>query len=74
MWTWGFWRGAGERAVRTVAQVAAAMLTADAVSLLDADWIGVASVAGMAGVVSLLTSVATGSATGTPGITESPDL
>ena len=48
-----------ERAVKTVAQVAVVTITAGPVSgLLDLDWAAVASVSGLAALVSLLTSVA----------------
>ena len=51
-------KAAGVRAIKTVAQTAVGMLTGELVGLLDADWLAVLSVAAMAGVVSLLTSVA----------------
>lgn len=51
-------KAAGVRALKTVAQTAVGMLTGEMVGLLDADWLAVLSVAAMAGVVSLLTSVA----------------
>ena len=54
---WGF---AGERAVKTVAQTALAMITAaGALSLFDVDFTQVIGVAGLAGLMSLLTSVLT---------------
>ena len=46
------------RAIKTVAQTAVGMLSGSAVGVLDADWIAVASVSAMAGVVSMLTSLA----------------
>lgn len=49
---------AGVRAIKTVAQTAVGMLTGNMVGIMDVDWIAVASVAAMAGIVSLLTSVA----------------
>lgn len=52
---------AAERAVKTVAQSAAALLVGNGVGLLDVDWVGVGSVAGLAGVVSLLTSIGSAS-------------
>jgi hypothetical protein len=53
---WGF---SGERAVKTVAQVALATIGVTAAGLLDVDWVQVASVSALAGVMSLLTSVLT---------------
>ena len=70
MWTRAFWLAVLERAVKTLAQTAAAMLIASGSGLLDADWITVASVAGMAAVVSVLTSIGSGAATdGSPSLT-----
>ena len=46
------------RAVRTVAQTAVGMLSGSAVGVLEADWVAVASVSAMAGIVSVLTSLA----------------
>ena len=56
---WADWaKKAGIRALKTVAQTAVSMLTGEMVGIMDADWMAVASVAVMAGVVSLLTSLA----------------
>ena len=49
---------AGVRAIKTVAQTAVGMLTGNMVGIMDVDWVAVASVAAMAGIVSLLTSIA----------------
>ena len=46
------------RAIKTMAQTAVGMLSGSAVGVLEADWIAVASVSAMAGVVSILTSLA----------------
>lgn len=51
-------KAAGIRALKTVAQTAVGMLSGDLLGILDVDWLAVASVAAMAGIVSLLTSVA----------------
>lgn len=53
-----FWKGATERAVKTVAQAAVAFVTADTVGLLNVDYVQLLSVSGLAGLVSLLTSIA----------------
>ena len=56
---WKNWlKSASVRALKTVAQTAVGMLTGNLVGVLEVDWLGVASVAVMAGIVSLLTSVA----------------
>ena len=56
---WSVWlKAAGIRAIKTVAQTAVGMLTGDLVGIMEADWLAIASVSAMAGVVSLLTSVA----------------
>ena len=51
-------KAAGIRAIKTVAQTAVAMIGGEMTGLLQVDWVAVASVAAVAGVVSLLTSVA----------------
>ena len=62
---WKSWlRAAGVRAVKTVAQTAVATIGASAV-LSEVDWLVVASASALAGVLSLLTSVA--------GLPELPD-
>lgn len=53
-----FWAYAGERAVKTVAQAALGAIGTGAVGILAVDWQGVVSIALMAGLVSVLTSVA----------------
>ena len=54
-----FWKAAGIRALRTVCQTAVAMIGA-AVVLSDVYWTQVASASVLAGILSLLTSIATG--------------
>jgi hypothetical protein len=57
MFTSFFWRSLLERAVKTFAQAASALLVGEGLGLLTVDWGMVASVAGLAAVVSVLTSV-----------------
>jgi|TARA_S200002703_G_scaffold145827_1_gene140420 hypothetical protein len=52
-----YWDYAGERAVKTVAQAALATIGVGAMGVFDVDWLNVVSVAALAGIVSLLTSV-----------------
>lgn len=49
---------AGMRSLKTFAQTAAALIGTGAVGFTDLDWVHIASVAGVAAVLSLLTSVA----------------
>lgn len=51
-----WWKAAGIRAVKTVAQTAAATIGTSA-AMGDVNWLMVASSAALAGVLSLLTSV-----------------
>ena len=53
-----YWAFATERAVKTVAQVALAGMLAGS-GILDVDWVQIASVSLLAGIMSLLTSVLT---------------
>jgi hypothetical protein len=50
-------KAAGIRAIKTVAQTAVAMIPV-AVTLAQVDWLTVASTAALAGILSVLTSVA----------------
>lgn len=54
-----FLKAAGIRALRTLAQAAIAAI-GSAVMLQDVNWIAVASTAGLAAVLSILTSIVTG--------------
>ena len=59
MFSWEFWNYAGERAIKTVAQAAIAYIGSGTVGLFEIDWTGMASVSLGAGLLSVLTSVAT---------------
>lgn len=58
MTTRAFWTAAAERATKTIAQAAIALIGTSALGILDVDWQAVASASALAGIVSLLTSVA----------------
>lgn len=51
-------KAAAIRAVRTFAQTAVALIGTEMVGFTDLDWIHIASVSGVAAVLSILTSVA----------------
>ena len=50
-------KAAGVRAIKTVAQTATSMITVGA-AMSEVDWVAVASVSAVAGILSILTSVA----------------
>ena len=75
MWTTDFWKACLERLVKTFCQAGVAALVASGTGLIGTDWVGVLSVAGMAAVVSLLTSIGSGTITGgNPSITDAEIL
>ena len=56
---WIRWiKAAGVRALKTVAQTAVALIGTNAIGITEVNWVGVASGAALAGIVSLLTSLA----------------
>jgi hypothetical protein len=57
MWTAAFWRGATERALKTVAQVLVLLLAGDGTNVLAVDWWTVGGAVGGAVLLSLATSV-----------------
>ena len=52
-----FWLGALERSVKTIAQTIAAVIAVGTTGLFDVNWQSVLSIAGAAGLASLLTSI-----------------
>ena len=52
-----WWKAAGIRAIKTIAQTAVAMIGTSVV-IADVDWLMVVSASALAGVLSLLTSIA----------------
>lgn len=58
MWTRIFWLKTAERALKTTAQAALSLLAVGTTSLLSVPWPAVAAVSGLAGLVSVLTSIA----------------
>ena len=55
-----FIKSAMIRAVRTMAQTAVSLIGTGAIGILDVDWVSVASASALAGLLSILTSIATG--------------
>lgn len=66
MFTKAFWKATAERTIASVAGGALSVIGADTFGALDADWVGIASVAAGAGVVSLLKALAVGYKDGNP--------
>ena len=58
--TKNFVRATAIRAIRTMAQTAVALIGTNAVGVTDVNWVGVVSGAALSGIVSVLTSIATG--------------
>jgi hypothetical protein len=58
MFTYPFWRAATERAVKSFAQSLLAVLGVGGLGLLNVDWLTALSTAGMATLLSVLTSIA----------------
>jgi hypothetical protein len=52
-----WWKAAGIRALKTVAQTAVSMITIGQ-AVIDVNWVNVLSVSVVAGVISMLTSIA----------------
>jgi uncharacterized MnhB-related membrane protein len=69
MFTLAFWKATFERIVASIAGGALSVIGADAFGAIEANWIGIASVALGAGVVSLLKALAAGSRDGNPSLT-----
>lgn len=69
IWSKQFWKASAERAVKTLAQAAVAFLAAGATGLINVDWVQLASVSGLAALVSVLTSIGSGAITdGSPSL------
>ncbi|MGN9908629.1 holin [Phytohabitans sp. LJ34] len=60
MLTRKFWKQVAERAVKTFAQAAVAVIAGDELGMLAVDWLNVLSVAGLAAIISVFTSLGSG--------------
>lgn len=65
-----FWADTAVRALKTFAQAAVALLGANAAGILTVDWVNLASVSGLAAVVSVLTSISSADSVGVPKVTD----
>ena len=57
IWTVAFWKGAGERAIKTFFQTFVALIGTSAVILQDVDWLFILSGSVLAAVLSIATSI-----------------
>jgi hypothetical protein len=75
MFTYTFWRSASERAVKSFAQSLLAVLGIGGLGLLDVDWLTALSTAGMATLLSVLTSIASAGVgpQGDPSVVPAPE-
>ena len=62
-----FWKAAGERAIKTLAQTLVALIGTSAVSIIDLDWAQMLGVSFTATVLSILSSVASSNLGKNPG-------
>lgn len=74
MFTYQFWQFALERAFKTFAQTLIALFSAGGIGLFNAPWTTALSAAGMAAMLSVLTSIVSEpwGARGTPSLLQSP--
>lgn len=63
IWTVAFWKGAGERAIKTFFQTFVALIGTTAVLLQDVDWLLILSGSALAAVLSIATSLGNASFT-----------
>lgn len=69
-----FWKGSIERAIRTAAQTAIALIGTDQVGILNLDWAQIGSVTATATLLSLLMSIAGGGTGSGPSFTDAETL
>ena len=68
-----FWDYAGERAIKTAAQVAVASIGSGTVGIIQVDFLGILSLAGGSALVSILTSIANFDKIAAGETTDTPD-
>lgn len=57
LWTKEFWKGAGERAIKTFGEALLAVIGVGGLGFLDIDWASALSVSGVAALASVLLSI-----------------
>lgn len=68
MWSFLFWKAAGERAISTFAQTALALVGTDLTGYLHIDYLQIAAISGIAAGLSVLKSVGASTSEGTPSL------
>lgn len=68
MFTFLFWKAVFERAVKTFCESFASAIVLNATGVIDADWLGALSVAGLATLVAVLLNIATSIGSGNPSV------
>lgn len=70
MWSKQFWKETVERAIKTAAQTAVALIGTELVGIMELDWVQITSVSAVAALLSVLTSVGSDPVgkTGTPSL------
>ncbi|MGO3895342.1 holin [Brevibacterium aurantiacum] len=69
-----FWKGSIERAIRTAAQTAIALIGTDQVGILNLDWAQIGSVTATATLLSILMSIAGGGTGSGPSFTDAETI
>ena len=70
----GFWAATAERAVKTAAQSAITLIGSDQIGILDLDWSQIGGVTATMTLISILTSIASGTGGAGPSLSNSEQI